>query len=114
MKKVVRNREIKVRMTEDELKDLDRKVKKSGMRSREKFCRACFRDVVIKESPPKEFSLLITEVRHIGNNLNQVARRLNCYALGDRPDATEVDKAIRGVNDTVDLLYSTFTPKDGD
>jgi len=111
MKKVIRNHEIKVRLSADELKRLDRKVSKSGMKSREEFCRACFRNAEIKEPPPKDFFVLITEVRRVGSNLNQVARRLNSYLPGERPSATEVDEAIKSVNNTIDLLYSSYTTK---
>lgn len=114
MKKIVRNHEIKVRLSDAELNSLDQKVAASGMKSRERFCRACFRDVTIKGAPPKEFFVLITEVRQIGNNLNQVARRLNSYVQNERPDSAEVTKAIKGVNDTLDLLYSTYTTEDGE
>ena len=114
MKKIVRNHEIIIRLSTEELNDLDKKVAASGMKSRERFCRACFRDVTIKGAPPKEFFVLITEVRQIGNNLNQVARRLNSYVQNERPDSAEVTKAIKGVNYTLDLLYSTYTTEDGE
>jgi len=114
LKKIVRNHEIKVRLSTEELNSLEEKVVASGMKSREKFCRACFRDATIKGTPPKEFFVLITEVRHVGNNLNQVARRLNSYVQNERPDPDEVDRAIKGVNDTLDLLYSTYTTEDGE
>lgn len=111
LKKVVRDREIKVRLSKRELEKLDEKVAKSGIGSREKFCRACFQNVVIKEQPPKEFFVLISEVRRVGNNLNQVAKRLNCYLPGERPTTDEVDEVIKSVNSTIDLLYSSYTTK---
>lgn len=107
MKKVIRNHEIKVRLSDEELKRLDRKVVKSGLRSRERFCRACFENVVIKELPKKDFFVLITEVKRVGTNLNQVARRLNSYTQNERPDSSEVNNVIQQVYGAVDLIYKT-------
>lgn len=107
MKKVIRNHVIKVRLSDDELKKLDKKVAKSGMRSRERFCRACFQNAVIKELPKKDFFVLITEVKRVGTNLNQVARRLNGYTQTERPDPSEVNNVIQEVYGAVDLIYRT-------
>ena len=108
MKKVVRNRVIKVRLSTDELRLLDEKVAVSGMKSREEFCRACFENIEIRAAPPREFHVLITEVRRVGNNLNQVARRLNGYIQSDTPNSSEVNEAIKAVYDVVDLIYSDY------
>lgn len=107
MKKVVRKHAIIIRLSDDELKKLDKKVAKSGFRSRERFCRACFQNAVIKELPKKDFFVLITEVKRVGTNLNQVARRLNSYAQNERPNPSEVNNVIQEVYGAVDLIYKT-------
>lgn len=71
-----RAHEIKVRFDEDEYQDLMKKVNQSCM-SREKFIRHCIKKTNIKTPPTIDFYHWIIECNAIGNNLNQIARKLN-------------------------------------
>lgn len=68
-----RDRHFKVRMTEEELKDLNLKVKQSKM-SREEFVRLCIKNVTVKEPPSLDYYRLINEFNRIGTNLNQLTK----------------------------------------
>jgi len=71
-----RTKTIKVRLTEDELNSLNEKVKLTGL-SREKYIRALIEGHDIKALPPDTFHSVIFHLRHIGSNLNQIARVAN-------------------------------------
>ncbi len=71
-----RTNTIKVRFTEDELKSLNDKVKLTGL-SRENYIRALIEGHDIKALPPETIHTVIFHLRHIGNNLNQIARVAN-------------------------------------
>ena len=55
---------------------LKNKSKKSGL-SESELIRRLITDSVIKEQPTEDFYIFLKELRAIGNNLNQIARRLN-------------------------------------
>lgn len=55
---------------------LKNKSKKSGLNESE-LIRRLITDSVIKEQPTEDFYVFLKELRAIGNNLNQIARRLN-------------------------------------
>lgn len=55
---------------------LKNKSKKSGLNESE-LIRRLITDSVIKEQPTEDLYIFLKELRAIGNNLNQIARRLN-------------------------------------
>ena len=63
-----RNKEIKIRFTNDELSLLNSYVSKAGYTSREKYIRTVLLENVPKEQP------IIDEFNSIGNNLNQLVK----------------------------------------
>lgn len=67
-----RDRHFKVRMNEEEMEDLNLKVKKS--KSREEFVRECIKNVTVKEPPSLDYYRLINEFNRIGTNLNQLTK----------------------------------------
>lgn len=71
-----RTKTIKVRLTEDELKSLNEKVKLTGL-SRENYIRALIEGHDINALPLDTFHTVIFHLRHIGSNLNQIARVAN-------------------------------------
>lgn len=71
-----RNHRIQVRMTDEEFKAFDANVKKSGM-SYEAYLRHLVRGIKPIERPSKELLEFIRELHLIGNNMNQIAMRLN-------------------------------------
>ena len=74
-----RTKEIKVRFNDDELRQLNDAVKKSGL-SREEYVRLLIKGYVPKDKPTPDLLELISQLRRIGNNLNQlvtIAHRTN-------------------------------------
>lgn len=76
-KKVVnrtRNKEVKFRLTEKELENLNQKISKSKM-SKQKFFEKLIneKEILVIEDLPK----LILELNRIGINLNQLTKKVN-------------------------------------
>lgn len=76
-KKVVnrtRNKEVKFRLTEKELENLNEKIEKSKM-SKQKFFEKLIdeKEILVIEDLPK----LILELNRIGINLNQLTKKVN-------------------------------------
>ena len=69
-----RNKEVCLWFTEDELKALDDKVKRSCL-TRASFLRKVLLGHEIKEHPPVEFFEVLKNLRQINNNLNQIAKK---------------------------------------
>ena len=84
---------VKVRLTEDELKSLNEKVKLTGL-SRENYIRALIEGHDIKALPPDTFHTVIFHLRHIGNNLNQIARVVHISGLIDTQKYVENVKSL--------------------
>lgn len=68
-----RTREIKIRFLDDELKELNRKVRKTGM-SREAYCREVLNGSEVKEGPSADVPLLLREVRQNSVLLDQLVQ----------------------------------------
>lgn len=92
-----RTHEIKVRFDDDEYEDLMKKVNQSCM-SREKFIRHCIRKTNIKAPPSVDFYHWINECNAIGNNLNQIARKLNSN------ESVSLDYCIKVLNNLNELI----------
>lgn len=69
-----RNKEIKVRFTNDELSSLNSYVSKAGYTSREKYIRTVLLESVPREQASIDYQKLINEFNSIGNNLNQLVK----------------------------------------
>lgn len=72
MMKVKRNNRIEIRLSDDELDYLNRAVAKTGL-SREAYLRLIIQKIVPAEKPYPDLVETITQLRRIGNNLNQIA-----------------------------------------
>jgi len=79
-----RNREIKIRLSEKELRELNKKVSKTSM-SREGYCRLVINGKTPVEIPPAPYFDLIREVRMLGNSMNQIAYKANALGFIDAP-----------------------------
>ena len=72
-----RNREIKVRLTDEEFNALNEAFARSGFFSRETFIREALQGIHIYERPHVDTPQLIIQMSRLGNNLNQLARWAN-------------------------------------
>lgn len=69
-----RDKEIKIRFTNEELSSLNGYVSKAGYTSREKYIRTVLLASVPREQPSIDYQKLINEFNSIGNNLNQLVK----------------------------------------
>ena len=76
----MRNRNIKINvfLNEEEKKIFDEKVKKSGLNKSE-FFRKIILDYQLREQPDERFYEILSLLRNMANNLNQMARTYNRY-----------------------------------
>ena len=76
----MRNRNIKINifLNEDEKKIFDEKAKKSGL-SKSEFFRKIILDYQLREQPDERFYEILSLLRNMVNNLNQMARTYNRY-----------------------------------
>ena len=76
----MRNRNIKINvfLNEEEKKILDEKAKKSGL-SKSEFFRKTISDYQLREQPDERFYEILSLLRNMANNLNQMARTYNRY-----------------------------------
>ena len=74
----MRNRNIKINifLNEDEKKIFDEKAKKSGL-SQSEFFRKIILDYQLREQPDERFYEILSLLRNMANNLNQMARTYN-------------------------------------
>ena len=74
----MRNRNIKINIfiNEDEKKIFDEKAKKSGL-SKSEFFRKIILDYQLREQPDERFYEILSLLRNMANNLNQMARTYN-------------------------------------
>lgn len=89
-----RTKEIKIRLDETELIKLNALTKESG-RSRESYLRSLINGIVPCNKPSKEYLEVLSELRHIGTNMNQIARVANKSSYID----------YKKYSDNVDLLF---------
>lgn len=75
---------IKVRLTPEELNQLNEDSKCCGL-SRESYLRLLMKKVNPVPLPSKELVECISQIRHIGNNINQISYVANCSNNIDTP-----------------------------
>jgi hypothetical protein len=99
-----RNKAVVIRFTEDEWRSLNDKVKKAKM-PREKFCRVVLLGAKINAPPDADYVSLIFEVRRVGNNLNQLVRKLNVLGI---VHGLELERNQNEIHEVCDMLCDTF------
>lgn len=71
-----RNLKVNVFLNPEEKKIFDEKARKSGL-SKSEFFRKVILDYELKEQPDEKFYEILTQLRGMANNLNQMARIYN-------------------------------------
>ena len=97
----MRNRNIKINifLNEEENKILNEKVKKFGLNKSE-FFRKIILDYQLKEKPDEKFYEVLSQLRGMATNLNQIARACNRYGYVNN------DKYIPLAHKIEDLVLS--------
>ena len=101
-----RNHQINVRLDEDELKKLEKKVSKSGL-TREAYIRKVLNSSKVYPTPPVEFYDLIRELRRIGNTIDQLARMPHA---GEKTDVMLLNNTIAELDKIEDAMWQAFQP----
>ena len=89
-----------VRLTENEKTLLQKKAKLSSMKM-EPFIRKLITETEVKARPPDEYTKLVREINHIGNNINQIAHIANATS-GISQEQIDMVKKLQ--NDIVKLM----------
>jgi hypothetical protein len=103
---MIRNCEIKLRLTKTELQNLDKKATVTGM-SREGYTRTILSGYAPVCVPPMDFFNLINELRAIGNTMDQITQRAHTLRF---IDVQQYEKNTMRVLETCDYIYSLHLP----
>lgn len=98
------------RVTQNEYEVIKKNSAASGM-SMSEFIRKTLMGKKIVSAPPADFPFLIREIKRVGNNLNQVLRKLNILGIAHSLDLEQCQTEIVEIEK---LLYRTFRPGKGD
>lgn len=107
-KKIVnrtRNKEVKFRLTEKELENLNKKISKSKM-SKQKFFEKLIdeKEILVIEDLPK----LILELNRIGINLNQLTKKVNSEEELGVLKKIDLNKDLKTNSDALKSILSTL------
>ena len=83
-----RNNRVAVRLSDAEYTKLENAVARAGI-SREAFLRHLIGGYSPREKPPPDYYSMMEELRHIGNNLNQIARAVHTFGTIDTKEYDE-------------------------
>jgi hypothetical protein len=83
------NKTFHIRLTEKEYERLCKYSKKAGL-PKSTYIRFMIDGQSPKDSPLIEYHKMMNELRHIGNNLNQLARLVHCYGSIDYKRLNEI------------------------
>ena len=95
-----KNYEICLRLNRQQAQKLRQDAKACGL-SKAAYLRRLIEGVELKARPSQELRQLRTEIHHIGNNVNQLARKFNA-GFGTKGDAQQVRYLMEQI---YDLLY---------
>lgn len=90
-------RQISFRVTEDEYKTIMENAKNAGYKTAGSYVRDIARKKRIS-SPKIDLAgarEIAAELRHIGGNINQIARRMNMDIMANPKDTAEIQKIMR-------------------
>ena len=84
-----RTHEIKIRLTAEELADLNAKANQTVL-SREEFCRRAITGQEVKQAPSADIPILIRDIRRAGYNVEQLLKIAESTHLIDAPQMRKV------------------------
>lgn len=95
-----RNHDLHLRLNDEEYDKLNTLVTKSGL-SREAYLRQIISGLQPRNQPPRDFHLMMRQLYHCGNALNQIARKAHALNV---VDAQKYDEAVEQYRETVRQL----------
>lgn len=103
MKVRMRNRSILLRVTDEEYDRIEQRMKDAGVTNREAFIRRMVLNGYILRLDLPQMKELISQMRYMGNNLNQLTKRLNAGGAVYTDDLTDLrnrqEQLWQGIND---------------
>ena len=103
-----RTREIKIRLTDEELADLNAKAGQTVF-SREEFCRRAIKGKEVKQAPSPDIPILIRDIRRAGSNVNQLLKLAESTHLIDAP---QMRKALVQTYLAADAILNAYVMDD--
>ena len=79
-----KNRRFEMRMTEADYAELSRQSERTK-RSRSEIMYSAWKGLTVCEAPTADYFTLITELRRVGTNLNQLVKTANAVGFIDTP-----------------------------
>ena len=101
-----RKNELKIYLSDDEQYILEQKVKISGMKSKSAFLRRLILYGFVYDLDYSELREYNSALGKIGNNLNQIAKRMNATGNVYAADVKEVKELMKKVWDTQKAMLS--------
>ncbi len=101
-----RKNELKIYLSDDEQYILEQKVKISGMKSKSAFLRRLILYGFVYDLDYSELREYNAALGKIGNNLNQIAKRMNATGNVYAADVKEVKELMKKVWDTQKSMLS--------
>lgn len=95
---------MELRLTEDEAEILRKKADKARLTCSE-YMRRLLLDREIHEAPPADYYKLITELRRVGSNINQLLKTAHTKGFIDTP---LLRKTVEDYQSTERMLWSAF------
>ena len=89
----VKKYELCLRLDEPEAARLRADAKRCGL-SKTAYLRRLIMGMEVKARPSEEIKKLRTEIHHIGNNVNQIARKINA-GFGKREDVEQIQTLMK-------------------
>jgi len=92
--------EICLRLSKEEQERLEHNARACGL-TKTAYLRRLLSGTEIRARPSQEIKDLRTEIHHIGNNINQIARRVNAGIAG----ASEAKRVLYLLEQVYELMY---------
>lgn len=94
------NHHLHIELTSEQYRMLTEKARQCGL-TRRAFILRLLEGKNIRARPSEEIRALRAEIHHIGNNINQIARRVNAGIAG----AGEAKRALYLLDQVYELMY---------
>ena len=101
-----RKNELKIYLSDDEQYILEQKVKASGMKSKSSFLRHQILYGFVYDIDYSDLREYNSTLAKIGNNLNQIAKRMNATGNVYATDVNQVKELMKKVWDTQNSMLS--------
>jgi uncharacterized membrane-anchored protein len=97
-----RNKQLNIRLNEEEVKVMQKNIKKSKLSQSEYIRKSILQKNIIVIDEIKE---LMVELKRVGNNLNQITRMMNSGEIKDSKELTEVKNNLENIwNKVIEAL----------